>query len=49
MSEEQLFEVGLNRSLSHVDFMVGSDKLSIEGIKADGSTIPVFKNGVWAN
>ena len=48
MSEEELFAAGLNRSLSHVDFMVGSEKLSIDGIDAAGKKTPVFRNGVWA-
>lgn len=48
MSEEELIAAGLNRSQTHVDFMVGSDKMNIDGIKADGTTVPVFRNGDWA-
>ncbi|ELZ4623257.1 aminopeptidase [Enterococcus faecalis] len=48
MSEEELAEVGLNRSQTHVDFMVGSDKMNIDGIKEDGTIVPVFRNGDWA-
>lgn len=48
MSEEELAEAGLNRSQTHVDFMVGSDKMNIDGIKEDGTTVPVFRNGDWA-
>ena len=48
MSEEELAEAGLNRSQTHVDFMVGSDKMNIDGIKEDGTIIPVFRNGDWA-
>jgi aminopeptidase len=47
MSEDELFAAGLNRSLSHVDFMVGSEQLSIDGIDDDGNKIPVFRRGVW--
>ncbi len=36
MSEEELAEAGLNRSQTHVDFMVGSDKMNIDGIKKTG-------------
>ncbi|WP_312497755.1 aminopeptidase [Enterococcus sp.] len=48
MSEDELAAAGLNRSQTHVDFMVGSDQMSIDGIKEDGSTVPVFRNGDWA-
>ncbi|EGO5096774.1 aminopeptidase [Enterococcus faecalis] len=48
MSEEELAESGLNRSQTHVDFMVGSDKMNIDGIKEDGTIVPVFRNGDWA-
>ncbi|MFJ8266127.1 aminopeptidase [Peribacillus asahii] len=48
MTPEQLAEHGLNESLTHVDFMIGSDKMNIDGILADGTTEPVFRNGDWA-
>ncbi|MDN6292264.1 MAG: aminopeptidase, partial [Tetragenococcus halophilus] len=48
MSDEELKERGLNLSQTHVDFMVGSNQMSIDGIKADGTVIPVFRDGDWA-
>jgi aminopeptidase len=48
MSEEELAEAGLNRSHTHVDFMVGSDKMDIDGIREDGTRVPIFRNGDWA-
>lgn len=39
---------GVNDSIIHVDFMVGADDLSIDGIRPDGSAEPVFRNGTWA-
>jgi aminopeptidase len=48
MSREELNEAGLNESNTHVDFMIGSDKMDIDGIKEDGTKIPVFRNGTWA-
>lgn len=48
MSRDELNAAGLNESNTHVDFMIGSDKMDIDGIKADGSTVPVFRNGTWA-
>ncbi|MGC6767158.1 aminopeptidase [Enterococcus sp. LJL128] len=48
MTEEELTEAGLNRSQTHVDFMVGSDQMNIDGIRKDGTRVPVFRNGDWA-
>lgn len=48
MTKEETEQAGLNDSMIHVDFMVGSPDLSITGIKADGSKVPVFLNGDWA-
>ncbi|RXK17827.1 aminopeptidase [Macrococcus sp. DPC7161] len=47
LSKEALFERGLNQSNIHVDFMMGSSDLSIDGIKKDGTVEPVFRNGNW--
>lgn len=48
MTKEETAQAGLNDSMIHVDFMVGSPDLSITGIKADGSEVPVFLHGDWA-
>lgn len=48
MSSEELAENGLNESITHVDFMIGSDKMEIDGITEDGKTEPIFRNGDWA-
>lgn len=48
MSREELKEHGLNWSINHVDFMVGTDDLSIVGTTHDGREIPVFVNGNFA-
>jgi len=48
MTKEETEQAGLNDSMIHVDFMVGSPDLSITGIKADGSEVPVFLHGDWA-
>lgn len=48
MSSEELAENGLNESITHVDFMIGSAEMNIDGITADGKTEPVFRNGNWA-
>lgn len=48
MSSEELEKHGLNESITHVDFMIGSEKMDIDGIAADGTTEPIFRNGDWA-
>jgi len=47
MSPEQRKEVGINESMIHVDFMVGTRDLSIVGIDKDGKKIQIFKDGTW--
>ncbi|HEM5239306.1 TPA: aminopeptidase [Streptococcus suis] len=48
MSQEELKEAGLNRSDVHVDFMIGSNKMNIDGIREDGTRVPIFRDGEWA-
>ncbi|MVX64791.1 aminopeptidase [Clostridium chromiireducens] len=47
MSEEELLSKGVNDSLTHVDFMIGSAELEIIGETIGGEKIQVFKNGDW--
>ena len=48
MSKEELKARGLNDSITHVDFMVGTPDLNILGITHDGKEIPVFVDGNFA-
>lgn len=48
MSREDLEANGLNQSITHVDFMVGSEQMDVDGILADGTIEPIFHNGNWA-
>lgn len=48
MSDDELAARGMNLSQAHVDFMVGSADMNIDGIRKDGTTVPVFRNGDWA-
>ena len=48
MSDEEMRTLGVNESIIHVDFMIGCDDLSIDGITEDGKTVPIFRNGTWA-
>lgn len=45
MDKEQLEQAGVNDSMVHVDFMIGTADLEINGITASGETVAVFKNG----
>ena len=48
MSKEELKAHGLNDSITHVDFMVGTADLSITGKTHDGREVPIFVNGNFA-
>ncbi|WP_127530607.1 aminopeptidase [Paenibacillus kobensis] len=48
MSPEELVAAGVNSSITHVDFMIGSPEMDIDGILADGTTEPIFRKGNWA-
>ncbi|RHW34682.1 aminopeptidase [Lysinibacillus yapensis] len=48
MSPEELQAHGMNTSTVHVDFMIGSAEMNIDGIKQDGTVVPIFRNGDWA-
>lgn len=48
MSKDELERNGINTSIVHVDFMIGSSDMDIDGILQDGSREPLFRNGNWA-
>ncbi|RTE11363.1 aminopeptidase [Paenibacillus whitsoniae] len=48
MTPEELAQNGYNKSLIHVDFMIGSAEMEIDGILADGTREPLFRKGNWA-
>ncbi len=47
-SLEQCREMGINMSMIHEDFMIGSEDLDIIGTCENGDTVQIFKNGNWA-
>ena len=47
-SLDEMHAMGVNDSMIHVDFMIGTEDLSITAHCRDGRTMPVFKNGTWA-
>ena len=48
LTEEEFNAAGGNTSLAHVDFMIGSPQIDIDGIKQDGTREPVMRSGEWA-
>lgn len=47
-SEEEIHSFGINKSLSHVDFMIGTKDLNVVGITEDGKEVEIFHKGAWA-
>jgi aminopeptidase len=48
MTDNEFSLVGGNISMHHLDFMIGSEKMDIDGIKEDGTREPIFRKGEWA-
>ncbi|KKB12464.1 peptidase M29 [Devosia geojensis] len=48
LSPEQIFAQGGNKSLIHIDWMIGSGEIDIDGVHADGRREPVMRKGEWA-
>jgi len=48
MTKDQINALGVNDSMIHTDFMIGTADLSITAHCRDGKSVPVFENGTWA-
>jgi aminopeptidase len=48
LTPEQIRAQGGNSSLIHIDWMIGSGQVDIDGVRADGSRVPVMRKGEWA-
>jgi aminopeptidase len=48
LTPEQLAARGANESLIHVDWMIGSNRIDVDGISANGNSEPVMRAGEWA-
>ena len=48
LTDEEFNAAGGNTSINHVDFMIGSPQMDIDGIKEDGTREPVMRQGEWA-
>lgn len=49
LDKEQLAKLGANDSLIHVDWMIGSGEMSVDGLRADGGAESLMKNGEWVD
>lgn len=49
LTPEQIKAQGGNSSLIHIDWMIGSGHIDVDGISADGTREPVMRSGEWAN
>ena len=47
LSPEELDTLGINSSAIHVDFMIGSDSLDVDGQTKNGGCIPILRGGDW--
>ncbi|MBQ7830549.1 MAG: aminopeptidase [Clostridia bacterium] len=48
LTDEECKARGINDSMIHVDFMIGSKDMSIVGITKEGVRVQIFKDGTWA-
>jgi aminopeptidase len=48
LSQEQIKAQGGNSSLIHIDWMIGSGEVDIDGVRPDGAKVPVMRRGEWA-
>jgi len=48
LTEEEFITAGGNTSINHVDFMIGSPEMDIDGITEDGTREQVMRLGEWA-
>ena len=49
LSNDDVSAQGGNDSMTHVDFMIGSDQADVDGIRPDGQAEPVMRAGEWVD
>jgi len=47
MGEDELEKLGANDRLIHVDWMIGSAEMDVDGVNASGATEPLMRAGEW--
>ena len=48
LTKEEISSQGGNSSMIHIDWMIGSNQIDIDGIKQNGDSTPIFRKGKWA-
>ena len=48
LSKEEIASKGGNSSMIHIDWMIGSNRIDIDGVFKDGTKVPIFRQGNWA-
>ena len=48
LSKEEIERRGGNSSIIHIDWMIGSNRVDVDGVSQDGKKVPVFRKGEWA-
>ena len=49
LSKEEISKRGGNSSMIHIDWMIGSDQIDVDGIDQNGNSIPIFRKGEWVS
>ena len=49
LSKEEITKRGGNSSMIHIDWMIGSDQIDIDGIDQNGDSVPIFRKGEWVS
>jgi aminopeptidase len=49
MSVDELAARGANSSLIHIDWMIGSDQISVDGLTSEGAAEPLMAGGEWVS
>ena len=48
LSKDDIISRGGNSSMIHIDWMIGSNEIDIDGINQDGNRVPIFRKGEWS-
>ena len=49
LSKEEISKRGGNSSMIHIDWMIGSNEIDVDGIDQSGNSVPIFRQGEWVN
>ena len=49
LSKEEITKRGGNSSMIHIDWMIGSDQIDVDGIDQNGDSVPIFRKGEWVS